>query len=357
MTKHYSKISGSTGASIGTIIAVFKSDSGSFDINDYPGYLECDGTIVNVNAYPALYAVIGTHYGGATTISTLTPFSDRQNHTDAAGGQFRLPDFRGRKLVGVGGVDGAGSPSLTPSTNPNGTPGGSADVPGCTGGYWIMEETRQGAEYFVGAVTTRGYSTVTANPDTTFSGSTSLQVGPLNDQPLRAAPEHTHILLTSNEDPNCQAEEATGSNENAVSQYGAGQYQVSRHIQEELGFILPFDPPDGLKTHTHKIAEFNVSATRRFDATYDTTNPRGNDGVGNAFYNSAIGSGAALSNANCSDSYSFNITAAQSGITTSSVDFVLTGGTPIVVTATIVPNGDIPLLTRYFRVKYLIKAY
>lgn len=356
MSKHYSKISGSTSASIGTIIAVFRSASGAFNINDYPGYLECDGSAVQVNAYPALYAVIGTHYGGTSTISTITPFSDRQSHTDAAGGTFNLPNFRGRKLVGVGGVDGVGSPSVTPSNNPTGGAGGSADTPGCTGGYWIMEETRQGAEYFVGAVTTKGYSTVTANPNTTLSGNTSMQIGPLIDQALTGAPSHTHILLTSNTDLNCQAESSTGSNENEVSSYAAGNYQVSRHIQEDTGFILPFDPPDGLKTHTHKIAEINISATRRYDATYDSA-ARGADGVGNTFYNSTVGSGASLSNANCQDSYTFDISAAQSGLSVSSADFVLTGGTPIVVTATIVPNGDIPLLTRYHRVKYLIKAY
>jgi hypothetical protein len=33
----YSKITGSSSASIGTVIAVFRSSSGSFDITQYPG--------------------------------------------------------------------------------------------------------------------------------------------------------------------------------------------------------------------------------------------------------------------------------------------------------------------------------
>lgn len=46
-----------------------------------PGWLVCDGRQLRATEYPALYAVIGTRYGGA-------------------GGMFALPDHRGR--VGVG---------------------------------------------------------------------------------------------------------------------------------------------------------------------------------------------------------------------------------------------------------------
>jgi len=354
MAKHYSKITGSTSAAIGTIISVFRSSSGSFDISQYPGYLECDGSELNVNAYPALYAIIGTHYGGTTTVSTLTPFSNRQNHNDTSGGTFKLPDFRGRKLVGVDGVDGAGSPSVIPTFNPNGTLGGTADVPGCTGGWWIMSETRQGAEYFVGNVTTTGYTTVTTTVNTNLSGETSLKVGPLVDSVLRGAPEHTHILLTSNADPNCIGEIADGNPYNPSVE---SEYLATGHITEFQGFIFPYGPPDGTKSHTHKISQVNISASRRLDATYDTTNLRGDNGSGNAYYNSTVGTGDLLSSSNSADDYSFNISAAETGMTISQGDFQLTGASPISVTATIVPNGDIPLLTRYFRVKYLIKAF
>lgn len=50
------------------------------------GYLLCDGSVLNRTAYPGLFSVIGTTWntGGETT------------------SQFRLPDFRGKVLIGHG---------------------------------------------------------------------------------------------------------------------------------------------------------------------------------------------------------------------------------------------------------------
>jgi microcystin-dependent protein len=66
-----------------------------FFVGDYApqGYLFCDGSLLPVQQYQALYTIIGTRYGG-------TP---NQN--------FKLPDFRGRLPIGMGiGVN----PTLTP---------------------------------------------------------------------------------------------------------------------------------------------------------------------------------------------------------------------------------------------------
>ncbi len=48
------------------------------------GWLPCDGSTVSPALYPALFAAIGTQYGGDGT------------------GTFVLPDLRGRTLLGVG---------------------------------------------------------------------------------------------------------------------------------------------------------------------------------------------------------------------------------------------------------------
>lgn len=55
------------------------------------GWLLCDGSVVNISAYEALYSLVGTVYGGNGTTT------------------FGLPDLRGRLPVGQG--DG---PGLTP---------------------------------------------------------------------------------------------------------------------------------------------------------------------------------------------------------------------------------------------------
>lgn len=353
MATYYSKTTGSVAAAIGTIISVFRSSSGSFDITQYPGYLECDGSEVNVSQYPALYAVIGTHYGGTSSISTAAPFTGWEGTVTASMGTFKLPDFRGRKLVGVGGVDGAGSPSAIPSFDPKGNAGGSAETPGCTGGSWIMTETRQGAEYFVGNVTTSGYGLVTGTLQTSLSGETSYRMGPLLDGILKGAPTHNHILLTSDEDPNCIGDAGNGGDQAIV-----GDLSAPEHITEDLAFIYPFSPPDGSATHTHKICEYNISASRIFDATYDSAD-RGASGSGDSYYVGTIGSTdvPSLSASVAKDQIDVTVDISDTGIFVSTADFQLTAAEPLEVTATIVPDGDVPLLTRYHRVKYLIKAY
>jgi len=49
------------------------------------GWLLCQGQVVNVNAYQALYALIGNQYGG-----------------QASQGTFGIPDLQGRSIIGVG---------------------------------------------------------------------------------------------------------------------------------------------------------------------------------------------------------------------------------------------------------------
>jgi microcystin-dependent protein len=58
------------------------------------GWLMCQGQVVNVNTYQALYALIGNQYGGV-----------------ASEGTFGIPDLRGRSIIGVG--NGLNLPPIT----------------------------------------------------------------------------------------------------------------------------------------------------------------------------------------------------------------------------------------------------
>jgi microcystin-dependent protein len=62
---------------VGQVIAV------AFDFAPV-GWLPCDGSLVSIGAHQALYALIGTTYGGDGTST------------------FGLPDLRGRQVVGSG---------------------------------------------------------------------------------------------------------------------------------------------------------------------------------------------------------------------------------------------------------------
>jgi hypothetical protein len=50
------------------------------------------------------------------------------------------------------------------------------------------------------------------------------------------------------------------------------------------------------------------------------------------------------------------VTAAQAGIVTTDGTFTMSSSTPITTTATVTAENNIPLITKYHRVKYLIKA-
>ena len=90
---------------------------------DHDGWLVCDGRVLNVVDYPALYAVTGTSFGAT------------------APGTFKLPDPRGR-VVGIAGagtgltprdngeVVGTETHTLTVPETPAHTHGGSTDTAG-----------------------------------------------------------------------------------------------------------------------------------------------------------------------------------------------------------------------------------
>lgn len=76
------------GLPVGTVIM----SASVLGVDSSPGWLYCDGSLVQIDDYPDLYQVIGNFYGGS--------FED---------GTFALPDMRGRVPMGVGwgiGLDG-----------------------------------------------------------------------------------------------------------------------------------------------------------------------------------------------------------------------------------------------------------
>ena len=136
MSVAYNKIRTRTGGpSIGTIMQVVRpsswtSGSDNWDIGSlYPGWIECDGRTLSATdgRYSELYRLIGNTYGGSP------------NST------FKLPDYRGVKLMGTGKVDGnnGSSPSLSPQYGPDGTEGAGGPLePGSVGGSYVANVTR-----------------------------------------------------------------------------------------------------------------------------------------------------------------------------------------------------------------------
>jgi len=190
------------GHAIGTIVAILKQPNGSYGTLDgsitsrYPGYFECSGQTLDKDDYPFLFDVIGYDYGGA-------------------GNNFQLPDYRNRKLVGTGVVDGnRASSAQVPVSG-----GASVYEPGGLGGWWYVDDVdvagdnpyeiivsddttdttgTQSNFFSLGTVKTVFDADIAQDIDFTIAstGSVTAQVGPLLDTSVNV-PSHTHLYVAA----------------------------------------------------------------------------------------------------------------------------------------------------------------
>ena len=137
MTTNYSKVHSRVGAAIGTVISVPKDstwtnstdpqiEANNWKLGDnYPGWLPCEGQSLSKEDYRALYEVVGDTYGSTTT-------------------NFSLPDYRSKKLVGTGSVDGnkPGGLTLSPTIGP-GSSLAEPNIAGSEGGVYSVTTVRQ----------------------------------------------------------------------------------------------------------------------------------------------------------------------------------------------------------------------
>ena len=190
------------GHAIGTIVAILKQPNGLYGTLDgsrtsrYPGYFECSGQTLDKDDYPFLFDVIGYDYGGA-------------------GSNFQLPDYRNRKLVGTGVVDGnKASSAQVPIIG-----GNSVYEPGGLGGWWYVDDVdvagdnpyeiivsddttdttgTQSNFFSLGTVKTVFDSDIVQDVDFTVatSGSVTAQIGPLLDT-AGNVPAQTHLYVAA----------------------------------------------------------------------------------------------------------------------------------------------------------------
>ena len=107
-------------------------------------------------------------------------------------GKFKVPDYRDRKLIGMGeGVSGSGSPLVEGRS--------SAEV-GDIGGKWIIPKDviDDAAEFFeISDVTTSGYSDTNTLIQAYLTGEKEFKIGPIEDYIFNRPAEHEHQLLHS----------------------------------------------------------------------------------------------------------------------------------------------------------------
>ena len=292
------------GYSIGTICSILKENvvvgygnlSGELD-SRYPGFIECDGRELDPNVYTDLYKVIGTQYGGNVTETvvsdTVTSIVNGQSVTTTYDtiiytGTFKIPDYRNRRLCGVGFVDSSrGNSAFLPVS----TPGkGIFDV-GAEGGYWYFDkvdaagsnplEQIEGtgteglvSQFFsLGTVRLEGLETIVDTVTFSITGSVTAQVGPLSDV-LVSVPEHEHMYLSAvvegdGGDPLIPLNNSPGSSPRAL--FGTSQTASTQYI----------NPIGGGSVSDFIIGEWNkflssqgsfVEEMQRYDANWTSLN-------------------------------------------------------------------------------------
>ena len=348
---HYSDIHDDSGIPIGTIMCVFVDTNGNNAVdvaNNYPGWLYCDGGQHSVNDYPMLYDIIGDKYGGTNPNTVI--LSDWGNPAGTVqNAVFNVPDIRMKRVVGPGGID--GSASITPDD-------AQMNV-GDVGGEWYISRARQNEEYGVGSVRVSGYNECIGFVSGTLGGTAEITIGPLQPRVLNGPPPHGHTVLTSERDQRNGGDNGTPAD---VAQ--------SSNMITNTAPISQFNPTQGTPAeHTHYLAEyspvrsgtneqFSYCKSEPYYSAADAdayTDPHGatkvNDGaVNDRGQTVTMFESQALTGANA-------ITPAQAGMSLNEGTITMTPGEQLSVTAGIIPQTAVPLVLKYFRVKYLIKAW
>lgn len=371
MTVRYTKQTQKSGASIGTVTSVAKpktwTNSTNIDVEGsnwniealYPGWLPCDGRTLNVSDYYALYQVIGNTYGGTTNLT------------------FKLPDYRSKKLMGTGVVDGnkGSGPSLTPNLSPTGTAGGTIDLPGSQGGMYKITTVRQlppsseitpgapGAPAVIGGdatdafglgkFSTSGFSDTTLEIQPNFSGNASWSAGTSGSgtatKVITSAPLHTHEVkhVIRDSSPASSGQPYAGNKDLPFNNITAGS-------------LLTYNRSDQpIRSHSHYVGWGSLPPVSSF----------GNDNnAGNGLFN-ALQSGAGV-HSSFYGNFSSNLGEVinktidlvnEGGINMNSGTFTLSNNSKTVfdnaLSVRLEAAEEIVMMTPYFRLRYIIKAY
>ena len=174
-------------------------------------------------------------------------------------GTFNLPDYRQKKILGYGNVNGAGT--ATPENAVN-------NFVGQTGGQWYIPKNTlvDSGEFFViGDVRTTGYNTIVADIPAYITGTVKYQIGPMDDYVFPFPPTHGHRILSVEVDETKLAEQGAAE----VDKY-AVNYINSR---ANINIFEPNGSAGGALGHAHGL--IGTPLQNALTATYGNT-----DGIG-----------------------------------------------------------------------------
>ena len=171
-------------------------------------------------------------------------------------GTFRVPDYRSRKLIGYGSVNGEGSATVENR---------STMFVGATGGRWFISKDvlqSPGAFFTVSDVTTSGYSSITGIVPASLTGDVEFTVGPVQPYTFSLPPEHTHILLNSEVDESTEVSASGNPTDIFSVTYRNNRASIVDFIPGETPASIRVSPSAGISetpsggvplSHTHGI--------------------------------------------------------------------------------------------------------
>jgi len=162
-------------------------------------------------------------------------------------GEFRVPDYRDRKLIGFGqGVDGAGTPLVGDRIT--------MEV-GDVGGQWFIgtDTIEDPAEFYeISDVLTTGYTSVNTLVQPYLTGEKKYTVGPVEDYIFARPPAHQHNVLGSEPD------DTTEANPVGVDRFTTGYSRVKGYVEN----FIPNLPSGETLGHAHGLLGYRPLSPR-----------------------------------------------------------------------------------------------
>lgn len=314
----------------------------------FPGFIELRGQWLLRSEFPLLYEIIGDEYG---TSGTGVNF------------KFKLPNPYSKKIMGTGAINSqTGRTSVVPLFDANGNSGGDRLIPGTIGGVYLYEKSRQlppgspnvsgqpdgtagspdPATFTLGTYRTDGWQDAQGITFTNFVGNFTFRVGPLGGALVASPPPHQHVGVAisaqqARASSNCERSSFISPSFYGVD-YGGGELlQGPEYIGgDERGI-----------THTHGLSDDSAQSGNNYTLNHGTG--KGDVGTGDTYTNSI--------NINFipgSTDPTLNVFLEFADVTMSiasrnkfdnALKFYVRNSEPI------------PIISNYFRVKWMIKAY
>ncbi|MAH09420.1 MAG: hypothetical protein CL961_07105 [Euryarchaeota archaeon] len=394
------------GMSLGTVMSIFRDKNGNWGDLDgnldsrFPGWIECDGRTLNVADYPDLWDNIKNTYGGngAKTVN---------GNTKTYSGTFNLPNYRNRRLHGTGNVDGnsAASPILTTVNAPDPASSGSGDgfTAGSMGGNWYIKKIdaqgdppdeqvysgtgQSDSKFFkLGTLVTSGSDNITGNITYDITGNTFADIGPVASN-IVSVPAHEHSVISGQADQVPVGWVPWGSPPTGGAFYGIGTGEIRDTTYSQIGYnsvVSPggefnatfnnYWPGDAQNTvpglpggnrYTAGVLCNNVDANVKVYspgtlASHSHFIQEGSDfgDASNVYgWGNDNGPGTGAGSIAENDTTTINFSSTELALTANEATFELNVSKVVIPTPSLVPEQTIPLLTKYHRVKYIIKAY